>query len=153
MVANEVPYKDMLHKVEIPTETWPAHDIRKCHVFHQASKYGKSEKKAVYELKAKFFFDRCLADLFSFSTAYLTRPMVILSVYGANHSFFTKKANLIIKYENESHSYCFGSSIAFIPQKFRVKQAIKAKIKLVVSETVRHFKAAVALGKNKIAKS
>ena len=35
------PYKDVLHKVEIPTETWPAHDMRKCHVLHLAASYGR----------------------------------------------------------------------------------------------------------------
>jgi predicted AlkP superfamily pyrophosphatase or phosphodiesterase len=43
MVNNEVPYKEVLHKVQIPTETWPAHDIRKCHIFHLAAKYGQEK--------------------------------------------------------------------------------------------------------------
>ena len=39
-------YKDVLHKVELPTETWPAHDVRKCHVFHLAARYAPPAERA-----------------------------------------------------------------------------------------------------------
>ena len=46
MVENEVPYKEVLHKVDIPTETWPAQDIRKCHVLHLADRYSMPSDRA-----------------------------------------------------------------------------------------------------------
>ena len=73
MVENEVPYKEVLHKVEIPTETWPAHDVRKCHVLHLAARYGRPADCQKYSERAGFFFDRCMEDLLSFETALLSQ--------------------------------------------------------------------------------
>ena len=56
---HEVPYKDVLHKVEIPTETWPAHDVRKCHVLRARGQIAPAPAEHVRE-RAAFFFDRCL---------------------------------------------------------------------------------------------
>ena len=90
MLDNEVPYKDVLHKVLIPTETWPAHDIRKCHVLNIASLYADEAMRVRLRDKAAFYFDRCLRDLLSFETAHFTRPLVILCVYGHVQAFFDK---------------------------------------------------------------
>ncbi|MCP3895563.1 MAG: hypothetical protein GY706_13190, partial [Bacteroides sp.] len=90
MATYEVPYKDVLHKVLIPTETWPAHDIRKCQIMHVAAKYGPEQHQQSYTLKAADFFTSCLNDLLSFKTAFLTRPLVILCVYGFVHEYFNK---------------------------------------------------------------
>lgn len=135
MAANEVPYKDVLHKVEIPTETWPAHDIRKCHVFHQASKHGQPEKRSIYKQKADFFFDRCLVDLLTFTTAYLTRPMVILAVYGYTHAYFQKIRQNHTDFQ--PHGYDFGTPEIFQPQKARIKLAISKKFGIIAENVTR----------------
>lgn len=135
MLNNEVPYKEVLHKVEIPTETWPAHDIRKCHIFHLAAKYGHPNQRALFTEKADLFFKRCLVDLLSFETAFLTRPLVILSVYGYIHAYFQN-------YRSETpdfhvHGYDFGNPTAFLPQKVRVKATLKKKLHMVAAEFKR----------------
>jgi hypothetical protein len=119
VLEKEVPYKDVLHKVEIPTETWPAQDIRKCHVMHLAAKYSDGEQRQQFSAKATFFFERCLGDLLSFGTAGLARPRVLLSSYGYVHGYYTK-----VGYPSDSnraypddHEYDFGSPTAFIPQR------------------------------------
>jgi hypothetical protein len=136
MAKHEVPYKDVLHKVEIPTETWPAQDVRKCHVFHLAASYGPPEKRRTYKEKAAFFQERCLNDLLSFETAYLTRPMVILTVYGHIHSFFEKYGDSGL--EISPHTHDFGSSKPFLPQSARVKTALSRKL-TVLGENVRRI--------------
>lgn len=88
MSRHEVPYKDVLHKVDIPTETWPAHDMRKCHVLHVAAEFAPAEERASLHERAAFFFERSLADVLGFDTAYLTRPLVILCVCGFVHSYY-----------------------------------------------------------------
>jgi len=147
MLNNEVPYKNVLHKVEIPTETWPAHDIRKCHIFHVAAKYGQPDQQTRFVEKANFFFDRCLSDLLSFDTAFLTRPLVILSVYGYIrplvilsvygyiHAYFNNR-----HLENQDfriHGYDFGSPTVFNPQNVRIKATLKKKLCVVASELKR----------------
>ena len=139
MLNNEVPYKDVLHKVEIPTETWPAHDIRKCHVFHVAAKYGQPDQQTRFVEKANFFFDRCLSDLLSFDTAFLTRPLVILSVYGYVHAYFKDHHS-----DNPNfrvHGYDFGNPMVFLPQNARVKTTLKKKLRMVANELKRLFSA------------
>ena len=136
MVENEVPYKDVLHKVEIPTETWPAQDIRKCHVLHFAAKYCQPASRAKYSERAEFFIERCIEDLLSFETAMLTRPLVILSVFGYTHAFFQNQGRII---DFPSYSYDFGSPISFLPQKMRLGHSLKKKAGVVSNLCSRIF--------------
>jgi PcRGLX-like N-terminal RIFT barrel domain len=135
MVASEVPYKKVLNKVEIPTETWPAQDIRKCHVFHLAAKYGTPEKRSAYREKAVSFFDACLTDLLSFETAYVTRPMVILLAYGFVHSYFQKQNGLQFEFANHCHD--FGTPVNFVPQRSRLAKTLGAKARVLTNDIKR----------------
>ena len=128
MMENEVPYKDVLHKVDIPTETWPAQDIRKCHVLHIAGKYGMPSSRGKYSDRAQFFFDRCLNDLMGFDTALLTRPLVILSVCGFVHSYFQQQ---VCGAEFPGHGYDFGSPSSFLPQRARLVPELIRKARVV----------------------
>jgi hypothetical protein len=133
MLAHETPYRDVLHKVELPTETWPAHDIRKTHVFHLAARFAPPPEREAFSARASFFFERCLTDLLSFPTAHVTRPQVILCVYGVVHGY----------YGNDPHfaalppepDYDFGAPVPFEPQGARLKSALRRK----VSATKREF--------------
>ena len=118
-MENEVPYKDVLHKVDIPTETWPAQDIRKCHVMHIAAKCSIGERRAQFAAKAAYFFDRCLADLMSFDTHHLARPKVLLAAYGYVHSYFIKHdyGDVEINVLTTDHEFEFGSPQQFVPQR------------------------------------
>ena len=88
MLQHEVPYQEVLHKVLLPTETWPAQDVRKCHVLHLAGEFSSEPERAAFHDKADFFFARSLEDLLKFETAYLTRPLVIQCVYGHLQAFY-----------------------------------------------------------------
>ena len=88
MLEHEVPYQDVLHKVLLPTETWPAQDVRKSHVLHLAGEFAPAAERSAFHDKADFFFARSLEDLLKFDTAYLTRPLVIQSVYGHLQAFY-----------------------------------------------------------------
>ncbi|MFH0781445.1 MAG: hypothetical protein V2B20_05765 [Pseudomonadota bacterium] len=129
MVKNEVPYKEVLHKVLLPTETWPAHDIRKCHIFHLAAQYGPEESQSTYAQRACFFHTRCLVDLLSFKTAFLTRPLVILNVYGYIHDYFSAQSVVRCCL---THNYNFGLPERFVPQRLRFKNHFIKKFKIVV---------------------
>ena len=65
IASNKVPYKDVLHKVGLPTETWPAQDIRKCHVMHIAAICSRGDQQAKFARRAEFFCKHCLEDLLS----------------------------------------------------------------------------------------
>ncbi len=89
MVMHEVPYQQVIHNVKIPTETWPAQDIRKSNVFKFAAKHSEGSLRDVFLEKSAFFFQSCLTDLRSYATAHLTRPIVLLLVNGYMHASFT----------------------------------------------------------------
>ncbi len=136
IAENELPYKDLLHKVEIPTETWPAHDVRKAHVLYLGAKYGIDEgEKRVFRERARFFFERCIADVTSFATAHLTRPLVILCVYGGMHAYFQKYSEP--GSWQAKHNYDFGAPVKFVPQRQNLGAAIRLKKRVLVEELRR----------------
>jgi hypothetical protein len=138
ILEHEVPYKEVLHKVAIPTETWAAHDVRKCHVLHLAARYSTGERRAAFAAKASFFFKRCLEDLLSFPTAHLTRPRVILAGCGYVHGFYVAHG-----YGGAddgavaSHGYCLGDPQRFVPQRLRLWQSLRSRTQLLGSEIWR----------------
>lgn len=135
MLVHEQPYRDVLHKVELPTETWPAHDIRKCHVFHVAARHAPESERARFTEKAAFYFERCLGDLLTFPTAYVTRPQVILCVYGVVHGYFQRDprhAQL-----PPQPDYDFGQPVPFETQGARLRRTLGRKISVTMSELAR----------------
>lgn len=133
MAAHEIPYKEALHKVLIPTETWPAHDIRKCHIFHLAAHYCRDSERMLFRGKADFFFQKCLEDLLGFETRFLTRPLILLAVYGYIHSYFEKNDQ---DKKFISHCHDFGDPVNFVPQRQRIKNVFNVKAR----ETMRLLK-------------
>ena len=90
MLDHEVPYSTVLHKVEIPTETWPAQDIRKCVVFHLAEKHSVGSMRVAFREKADYFFNACIKDLTAFPSHTLTRPLVLLMTNAYVHAYFQR---------------------------------------------------------------
>jgi hypothetical protein len=138
MAENEVPFKDVLHKVELPTETWPAHDVRKSHVLHVAAGYATGAQRVRFEERATFFFGRCLDDLLGFSTAHFTRPLVILCVYGSINDYVRKYGVPALEYP--AHNHAFGSPVVFIPQRARLRSSIAFKLRVLAAEIARVFR-------------
>ena len=91
MAEFEQPYQEIIDRMEIPTETWPAQDIRKCHVLHMAAQYSQDEtERDRFRDKAEFFFHRCLEDTLKWPTSGLLRPLVLLTCFGPVHAFFMR---------------------------------------------------------------
>lgn len=132
LLLHELPYKDVLYKVELPTETWPAQDVRKCHVLHLAAKYGPVEQQAAFRQRAGFFFERCLEDLLSFKTAYLTRPQVLLSVYGLAQAYFEKHGYVAPQFVQHNHQ--FGVPRQFRTQRDLLKDTVVQRVSVVAAE-------------------
>ena len=89
MADNEYRFLSKPEKLEYPNETWGAQDMRKCAVFHYASKYAKTgaEQKR-FEQRAESFYQSSIDDIWSFRTRTLTRPIVLLMMYGHIHPYF-----------------------------------------------------------------
>jgi hypothetical protein len=138
MLDNEVPYKDVFHKLELPTESWPAHDIRKCHVMHLAARYDDRGRSAAFRERAAFFHDRSLQDLDAFPTRHLTRPLVILAVFGHLHAYFERlgpmPASVVARWV---HDHDFGEPGHFVTQRDRVGATLRQRVSIVRTELGR----------------
>ncbi|MDX9701694.1 MAG: hypothetical protein RBU23_01485 [Candidatus Auribacterota bacterium] len=92
MADHEYPFLSKPEKLEYPNETWGAQEMRKSVVFNYASIYAKTgaEQKR-FEERAEFFYRSSLDDIYSFPTRTLTRPIVLLMMYGHIHHYFISK--------------------------------------------------------------
>lgn len=136
MLEHEVPYKDVLHKVLLPTETWPAHDIRKCHVFHLAAEHSKGAMRERFAARAAFFHQRCIEDLLGFPSAGLTRPLVILTAYGTIHDHFRRHGHAA-PCGDEPHGHDFGEPVAFVGQRERINARPLGRVLLIATAVMR----------------
>ena len=123
MTENETPYKTRLEGVEFPTETWPAHDLRKSCAFDFASRYATADERDVFLERAEFFHRQGIEDVLSFETSSYTRPLIIFLTCGAQRAAFRLKPP-----QDELPTRAgvdFGEPSGFVSQKLRVKQLIK----------------------------
>jgi hypothetical protein len=135
MVEHEVPYTTVLHKVEIPTETWPAQDIRKSVVFHLAAKHATGPLREKCQERASFFFQTCIRDLRSFSTCTLTRPTVLLLTNAYVHPYFQQHPQEAAPQLKEQ--YDFGKRRRFSPQFVELYWA-REKISACISRVLNY---------------
>jgi hypothetical protein len=83
MTENERPILDHPERLQYPTETWAAQDIRKWHVLAQASKWCDTPEESERMMeRAEYFYRYSVDSLQGFKTKSLCRPVVILMNYG-----------------------------------------------------------------------
>jgi hypothetical protein len=83
MLANERPYLDTPERLEYPTETWAAQDIRKAAVFEFAARHSADTAlRDRFQSRADSFVDYAITTLVNAPTGRLTRPLVLLLAYG-----------------------------------------------------------------------
>jgi hypothetical protein len=83
MLAHERPSLDAAERLEHPTETWAAQDLRKAAVFEFAARHTHDEgARACFLTRADAFADYAVATLLQWPAGRLTRPLVLLLAYG-----------------------------------------------------------------------
>jgi len=83
MRANERPYLETPERLEHPTETWAAQDIRKAAVFEFAARHaGDATTRNQFLSVADRFFDYAVTTLQASPSGRLARPLVLLLAYG-----------------------------------------------------------------------
>ncbi len=138
MLANEVPYKDALDRVELPTETWPAQDVRKCHIMHLAARFDHRDKSEVFTQRAAFFYDQCLDGLSRFNTRFLTRPLVLLAVYGHLHVYYDTLPPIVDQVKvSWRHDHQFGLPHSFSTQRSGAKGGFRARLRVAREDVSR----------------
>jgi hypothetical protein len=138
MLEHETPYQDVAHKLELPTETWPAHDLRKVHVMHLAARWDDRGRAEAFRARAATWRERALGDLDAFETRHLTRPLVILASYAHLQRHFER---LVLPSEAERaawrHAYDFGVPQPFLTQRARLGATLRARVATVRAEVLR----------------
>ncbi len=83
MVAHERPYLETPERLEFPTETWAAQDLRKAAVLEFAARYTQDDiARRGLLAKAGGLVDYAIGTLLQSPTGRLTRPLVLLLAYG-----------------------------------------------------------------------
>jgi hypothetical protein len=142
MLDNEVPYMEVLDKVDIPSETWPAQDIRKSHVFGLAASLSVGELRERFLERARYFFRRSIDDVLGFETAYLTRPRVIIAAYGHAALYFQSldPSSIPEPFRIGAHEYNFGAPETFVPQGAQFGAYVGGRLRLFSTEVGRLLK-------------
>jgi hypothetical protein len=117
MAAHEAPYLDRPERLEFPTETWAAQEIRKAAVLEFAARHvpGPGERQTLFE-RASFFFDEAMTTLSARPTARLTRPVVLLLAYGFQRPVRDLGGVGLL----DQPRLDFGQPSAFVPYKQRI---------------------------------
>ena len=118
MAEREYPYLEMPEKLEYPTETWAAQDMRKSEVFKIAARHTTGTLRERFLERSAFFFENCTRTLASMPTRTLARPLAILLTNGFSHAYFMRHPDTQAPAVEERRED-FGAPERFIPQKIR----------------------------------
>ena len=137
MAEHERPILDAPEKLQYPTETWAAQDLRKVEVFQYAAKHTGAERERFLE-RAAWFFEASVAKLDTFPTKSLCRPVVLLMNFGWSRNWW-KGGGSAAPLPKEA-AEAGGSWTMFVPQKAK---AVK-RAKLLAVAGMLGFAATVA---------
>ena len=138
MAANERPILDTPEKLQYPTETWAAQDLRKIEVFQYAAKYTGGPSRELFLERAAWFFETSLNKLDTFPTKSFCRPVVLLMNFGWSRNWWLQTTVPTIE---PTDAGTFGPWAMFVPQKTKAMK----RAKLLALAAVLGFVALVAV--------
>jgi hypothetical protein len=103
-------------KLQYPTETWAAQDMRKWHVLEHAAMYEcDAEKRQHLRDKADYFFQQVVTSLARFETRTLCRPVILMLNFGWQRQWYLGNREQIRMHRPIESS--FPNRIPFVPQR------------------------------------
>jgi hypothetical protein len=123
MLEREAPFATRFDRVQYPTETWPAQDVRKSCVFDYAAQYGPAELRQPMTAAAERFFTASLQGVLSFDTRACTRPLAILLANGVQRA--SCRLHPPAAPPAAATDEDFGAPSGFRPQKERVRERLR----------------------------
>ncbi|MBY0232301.1 MAG: hypothetical protein K2W96_23740 [Gemmataceae bacterium] len=122
MAESEYPYLDKPERLEYPTETWAAQDMRKSEVFWFAWLHAEGQERESFRDRARFFYEYSVRTLSGMPTRHLCRPVVLLLAHGFRQAWFEE--NQGARAPVAPTVLDFGRPERFVPQKARaIKRA------------------------------
>lgn len=119
MLAHETPFAARFDRLEYPTESWPAQDVRKSCVFDYAAQYGPVEQRAAMSAAAERFFAESVRGVLSFDTRACARPLAVMLANGMQRARFRLHPPAAPSSAGESAD--FGRPSEFQPQTVRFR--------------------------------
>jgi hypothetical protein len=121
MQSHEYLYLDRPERLEYPTETWAAQEIRKACVFHQAMMHASDDERVRFRERAEYFYRGAIDELRRRPTSGCTRALALLMSFGFSQAYFRRTPDVAAPPPRVS-SPDFDRPLAFIPQRTRAKR-------------------------------
>jgi hypothetical protein len=116
MATHERPILDTPEKLQYPTETWAAQDMRKVEVFQFAAKHATGAEKDRYLERSDWFFGYVERTLPTFPTKLLCRPVVLMMAFGWSRAWWQANPSASAPPPSEPLGEV-GEWTMFVPQK------------------------------------
>ena len=120
MAIHEYPYLQKPEKLEFPTETWAAQEIRKSDAFYLAALHADDADRARFVERGQFFFRTAVETLGQHATRVLARPVIVMLSSGLLHSWFQRHPSARAAHCDSEAP--FAPPERFVSQKSQVKQ-------------------------------
>ncbi len=122
MAVNERPWLDEPHKLEFPTESWAAQELRKSDAFFLAAAFAPTEQERMtYLERGAFFFRDGIDTAMSMPTKVTCRPIAIALSSGFVGSALEANAPALLPPSDYRHA----PQPMFLPQKKSAKRRLK----------------------------
>lgn len=123
MAAHEHPFLHKPEKLEFPTETWAAQDIRKSDVFMYAAINASPDEVALFEDRSRYFHEYSVSTLTTDPRRTLLRPVVVLLTSG----FMLGWRQMHPDYQEPPGPTLdeLEPPVAFVPQRVRAERRAK----------------------------
>lgn len=124
MLDHESPYFDHPEKLEYPTETWAAQELRKANVLRLAAGHADEPFRSRLLSRGGELAERAWSDLWRFSTRAAARPAAILLTEAATDALLRHSGPLRLPRSLPTSD--FGRPAEFVPQRIRVMKQLKS---------------------------
>jgi hypothetical protein len=118
MLKNEEPYFDHPEKLEFPTETWAAQELRKANALRLAAAHADAPLREHLLGCGTKFAERAWSDLLGFDSRHVTRALALVFVEGIKDFYFQHQP--VSEQPPAPGKHNFGRPGRFAAQKARV---------------------------------
>jgi hypothetical protein len=118
MADHEQPYFDHPEKLEYPTETWAAQELRKANVLRLAARLAAEPLRDRLLRRGEEFAERAWQDLQRFASCTVTRALALLMAEGTRDSWL--RSGPFVPAPAPAVEHGAGPPERFIPQRQRV---------------------------------
>jgi hypothetical protein len=130
MAEHEKFYLDEPEKLEFPTESWAAHELRKANVLTAAALYAPAPEAERFRTRARWFYDRAWSSLMGFATWHYTRPTVLALQLGLSAAQLAATPQPSPA-PPADHVHPATPPERFVPQREAVRRALRSPAQLL----------------------